>query len=122
MPSRDEHLAQAKHNARFYGSFDRSVFKDWAVTVLFYTSLHYIDAFLAHRANIHPVKHKTRDNAVGTVAELKPIFGHYSALKNASFNARYMPPTQFTDNHVVALENTHLAKIKAAIGQHIQIG
>lgn len=121
MPARDDHLDQARHNARFYATVDKSAFKDWAITVLFYIGLHYIDAFLAQKRNLHPPIHKTRDNLVATVAELRPIAINYFALKNGSFNARYMPPTRFTDKNVDDLENQHLARIKAELGQHVTI-
>ena len=121
MPGRDDHLEQARHNTRFLAAFDKSMFKDWTATVLFYICLHYIDAFLAQKRNIHPSIHKTRDNAVATVSELKPIYGNYSALKNASFNARYMPPLRFTDQYVNDLENIHLAKIRAELAPHVAI-
>lgn len=121
MPARDDHLKQARHNETFYATVDKLAFKDWAITVLFYTGLHYIDAFLAQRRNIHPTIHKTRDNLVATVVELKPIFNDYSFLKNASFNARYMPPTRFTDRNVDDLENRHLAKIKTEIGRYLTV-
>jgi hypothetical protein len=121
MPARDDHLEQARHNVQFYASIDRTVFKDWAVTVLFYTGLHYIDAFLAEKRSIHPPKHKQRDTLVSTVTELRPILADYFALKNGSFNARYMPPTRFTDQYVSNLENQHLARIKSQIGRFVTI-
>ncbi len=121
MPARDDHIWQARHNASFYATLDKGAFKDWAATVLFYTGLHYIDAFLAERRNIHPSTHKFRDNTVAMIAELRPIYRDYSALKDASFNARYIPRTPFTDKYVYDLENTHLAKIKSQLGQHIPV-
>lgn len=121
MPARDDHLNQARHNAHFYTTVDKSAFKDWAITVLFYTGLHYIDAFLAQRANLHPPIHKARDNMVTTVAELRPIASDYFALKNGSFNARYMPPTRFTDKNVFDLESRHLARIKAEMGRYVAV-
>lgn len=121
MPARDDHISQARHNVRFYATIDKRAFKDWAVTVLFYVGVHYIEAFLAQRRNIHSAKHKERDNMVSTVSELKPIVANYFALKNGSFNARYMPPTRFTDQYVEDLENQHLAKIRSEIGRYVTI-
>ena len=120
MPTRDEHLGQARHNAEFYTTINRSRYKDWAATVLFYTGLHFIDAVLAIK-NIHPGAHPTRDNAVNSVSELKPIFGHYAALKNASFNARYKPPTMFTQGQITELETKHLAAVKAEAARYVPV-
>ena len=121
MPARDDHINQARHNVRFYTTIDKFTFKDWAATVLFYTALHYIDAFLDQIRNIHPITHKSRDKLLATVTELRPIFPAYSALKNASFNARYFPPVIFTDQYVNDLEVRHLARIKVELGRYLQL-
>ncbi len=91
------------------------------MTVLFYTGLHYIDALLAEKGNIHPTKHPTRDNAVWMIAELRPIYGNYRALKNASYAARYDPPTRFTDKNIDDLEKRDLASIRSVVGRYIAI-
>ncbi|MGH7331871.1 MAG: hypothetical protein ACREKS_03810 [Candidatus Rokuibacteriota bacterium] len=119
MPLRDDHLGQARHNAQFYATIDKATFRDWAITVLFYTGLHYIDAVLAGN-NIHPSKHNMRDKPVTTVKELRPIAIDYFALKNRSFNARYEPPTKYTDKDVSDSEG-HLARIRAEMGRHVPI-
>jgi len=123
MPARDDHLHQAHHNVTFYASIDKAAFKDWAATSLFYAALHYIDAFLAHKRNIHPPKHKERDNLVATIAELKPISTSYYALKDGSFNARYIPGMagKFTDRYIGELETIHLVKIRTELGQYIAV-
>jgi hypothetical protein len=121
LPSREDHLKQARHNSEFYDSIDKSLFPDWAVTVLFYTALHYIDSFLAQikpPPGIHPLKHQVRDNAVALVAELKPIFANYSFLKNQSFNARYKV-LPFNAARVTECETKHLHVILAQIRRHM---
>jgi hypothetical protein len=121
VPSRDAHIAQARHNVRFYATIDKLLYKDWAATVLFYIGLHYIDAVLAEKGNVHPDIHKTRDNAVARLAELRPIYSNYSALKNASFNARYKPPNQFTTGHINQLETGHLAAVRTEAAKYVQV-
>lgn len=120
MPTRDEHLAQARHNADFYSTVDKAGYKDWAATVLFYTALHYVDALLATKG-MHPPKHKTRDVAVSSVFELRPIFSHYSALKNASYNARYNVPSGFSSAYISQLESVHLAAVKNEVALHVPV-
>jgi hypothetical protein len=120
VPARDDHLAQARHNSRFYSAIDRAEFRDWAVTILFYVGLHYVDALLADKG-IHPSQHKLRDNAINRVAELRPVYAHYSALKNASFNARYIPPCTYNNAYVSQLETIHLAKVKAQVARYVAI-
>lgn len=121
MPTRDEHLSQASHNVDFYATINKPEYKDWAITVLFYIGLHYIDAVLALN-NIHPASHPTRDSAVGASQELRRIYGHYQTLKNQSYNARYKPPTLFTSGQITELETKHLAAVKAEAGLYVPIG
>jgi len=88
MPSIDQHLDQVAHNEAFLASIDRNANSDWALTVLFYTGLHEIDALLASK-NIHPGGHPVRDQAVAGNVELLPIAKYYFRLKSRSQNARY---------------------------------
>ena len=89
MPSKDEHLQKARHNEDFFESFDliSTPYLDWVITAIFYTSLHYLDAFLATQG-IHPGSHSRRDTEVrlflGTSSYLD-----YRALKDDSQDARY---------------------------------
>lgn len=125
MPSRSDHLWQARHNADFYAGIDKTAFPDWGITVLFYTALHYIDTLLSEvnpPGGIHPDKHKVRDNAVALVAQLKPIYINYSFLKNQSFNARYkVLPVAAARVVVAECETKHLALIIAEIRKHTGI-
>lgn len=121
MPSKDDHLSQARHNARLYDVLDRTKFSDWAATVLFYECLHYVDAFLAVQPpapGIHPGKHFDRDNWVQRVKELRLIWQDYRALKDGSRNGRYNPPTRFSPD---ALERftKNRERIKAVLGPHV---
>ena len=122
MPNRDEHLAQATHNTRFYNSFDKATYSDWAATVLFYTGLQYIDAFLATRGGgIHPGRHAVRDNLVNTVAELRPIAVDYLKLKSSSETARYFPSARFPPEHVRKLEQVHLSRIATELRKYVRV-
>lgn len=122
MPGRDDHLNQAQHNASFYASFHKTVYSDWAATVLFYTGLHYIDAFLAAQANPqHPGKREARDKFVSQVVQLRPIAFDYFKLKNSSPNARYNPPTRFSRDYLRQLEGVHLGRIADELRQYIPV-
>jgi hypothetical protein len=118
MPSKDDHLGQARHNSAFFDSFDRLRFSDWAATTLFYIGLHYIDAFLATK-NIHPGKHDVRDKYVAQLHELRGIYNDYARLKSHSRTARYYPPANFSENDIRTLEQTHLGRIYTEIRRHL---
>jgi hypothetical protein len=87
MPSEKQHLAKAKYNEGFFESI-KYEYSDWSITGLFYSSLHFIEAFLATKG-IHVEDHKERAKMVGIIKELKPLFGCYRALYDYSVNARY---------------------------------
>ncbi len=116
MPKLEDHLSQAQHNFKFYQSIDTHIYSDWAATALFYTALHYIDAFLAVK-QIHPGKHDVRDKLVNSLAELKGLYPSYSHLKNQSRNARYIPPTSLSIGDILQLENEHLSAIRDEVGK-----
>ena len=63
MPDKAVHLAQARHNHEFFRTIDLDAYPDWALTVLFYAAVHYIDSKLAENA-IHPDNHNSRDGHV----------------------------------------------------------
>ena len=118
MPTKQEHLDQANHNEQFYGSFNRADYKDWAVTVLFYIALQYIDAFLATKG-IHPGKHDTRDNSIQRISEIRSLWPHYRFMKDHSRTARYYPPTGFSMSDINSLETNHLQQIKVGVRPHL---
>lgn len=111
MPDKAQHINQAQHNEAFYQTIDRTVYNDWAVTATFYAALHYVDAFLAQTAGIHPGAHDVRDPRVQRVAQLRPLWNYYHRLKNRSRNARYNV-IRFTDDEVRRAYNDNLGAIK----------
>jgi uncharacterized protein (UPF0332 family) len=119
MPSRDEHLRQAQHNLEFSESLDPGRYSDWIATGLFYSALHYVDAFLATKS-IHPGRHDVRDDLMTKVAELKLISNAYWALKNSSRTARYYTPPRFSQTHLRRLRES-LEEIRRSLRAHIPI-
>ena len=106
MPTREQHIYQAERNERAArvlaeteASEDRLT--DWEVTALFYSALHYIDAFLDSMGGIHPTNHTARN---GLVASRTSFALSYLKLYNRSLDARY---------NVVSLAPQAVAKIIA---------
>lgn len=96
-----EHLNQARHNedlAQQLGSSPTEAY-DWAITVLFYGILHFVDAYLLQRYGIVPRGHTAaRDRKTGQripgrndyVRQYLPqISGEYKIFYDASRLARY---------------------------------
>lgn len=96
-----EHLRQARHNeevAHTLGSRPLEAY-DWAITVLFYAVLHFVDAYLLQHHRIIPRGHiATRDRNTGqrlpgrndyVKQHLPQIYGAYTVRYSASRRARY---------------------------------
>jgi hypothetical protein len=93
VPQRHEHLSRARQTEQLALALNRDlpVCIDWAVAMLFYAALHYIDAFLAGKS-VHPMNHKQRDEKIERNGSLSGIYGAYRRLKDLSRAARYEIP------------------------------
>lgn len=88
MPLKPEHISKAEHNEKLASTLSQTAYLDWAVTVIFYAALHYVDAILAASV-VHPETHSERNDAIGTNATLMTIRAEYRILETLSRNARY---------------------------------
>lgn len=89
MPNQEKHLSIAKNNENFSEELvSAGRHLDWAVTSLFYASIHYLEAYLAARGR-HSASHRMRDSAIVKDPSLEPIYDEYNELKNDSIQARY---------------------------------
>lgn len=107
------HISIATKNEEFFESFDltTSVFLEWAVSGLFYSLIHYIDACLASKLNCHPTVHGTRTTLVKTESYLQGIYDDYRFLKDQSEAGRYYGQN-FTPDEVRILNHTHFQPAK----------
>ena len=87
MPTLNQHLSQAESNERFAESIVTlpTRFPNWEVIALFYSALHYADAFLATQ-DIHPRSH---DSRIGSVKLYIGAWEDYQHLYRLSLAARY---------------------------------
>ena len=87
MPTLDQHLSFAESNERFAGSIAAlpTRFPDWEITVLFYSALHYADAFLSTQG-IHPRNH---DSRIESIKLYISAWEDYRHLYRLSLGARY---------------------------------
>jgi hypothetical protein len=92
-----DYVQQALHNAELaaYLRKDKTQYLDWAVTCLFYSALHYVNAYLAKGQKAIPRRHVTvgnlagRSNIVQADPDLGAIYPAYRALEDESRDARY---------------------------------
>ena len=88
MPLQSEHISKAEANEKFVATVAQTAYLDWAVTIIFYSALHYVDAVLA-ASSVHPDNHTKRSHAIGANATLLTIRPEYRVLETLSKNARY---------------------------------
>ncbi len=95
------HIQKAKHNSEFLEKFysDKTQFPDWAVIVMFYEALHYVDAYLSTKGHIRIDDHRQRNELVDK--HLKDIAAIYIDLfYKESRKARYYPFYRFDNSRV----------------------
>ncbi len=91
MPQKDEHVNWATHDRNFWTSInlDSSPFTDWAVTGMFYESLHWVEAFLDTKGLNSRDHRKRLQNMVLYNSDLGAIQADYGKLKQDSETGRY---------------------------------
>lgn len=96
MPSKDQHVEQAKHNEAFFESLvgvaPPRLYLDWEIATLFYAAVHYVDAILATKLvnGIHPRDHGARRDWVSRMpSDFSAISTQYLQLENRRRNAQY---------------------------------
>jgi len=89
LPRRDWHTYKHDHNIEAYNFLNKTIeFTDWKVVVLFYATLHDVDAFFSSLPiPKHPKRHRERRKLV--TQHLRPIAQEYYILYELSRWARY---------------------------------
>lgn len=91
MPALAEHIYKARNNASFADKLDSNCDTQtgWALVALFYSAMHYVEAFNAHTTGKNCENHKERNAKIKADLRLKPIDYYYRDLDNFGWNARY---------------------------------
>jgi hypothetical protein len=91
LPTKEEHVTKAAANEQLALSLnhDTQAKIDWTLVILFYSGVHYVEAYLAKFLNAHLRSHTTRDSYLGRESNLKKIYSAYQHLKYYGYNARY---------------------------------
>lgn len=100
MSDKETHLARAASNEVLAGTLT-DPYWHWAVTVVFYAVVHYIEAYFS---TLIPPKHSGhhghRDSDIRRDSVLAPAYRDYMHMKDDSENARYEPHIPFDANHL----------------------
>lgn len=109
MPTQRQHIVKQEHNEALFGELVNSAFPDWAVTALFYASLHLIEAHLPPPVGTR--RHVERERAIFAARDLTVVYGHFRELKDQSGDARY-DCVIFTEADVRALHDQRYAPLR----------
>ena len=106
-------------------SMDAATFNEWAVVVLFYISVHYIDAILSQDASLSedlrdPTDHYTRNRAVSQCSSLASVGSMYSNLYQRSRDARYNRIC-FPDDYVSKLEKISFKPVREYVRKQLRL-
>ena len=92
MPDASKHSEQEQRNDEVYRRVfrqDNPTYSDWAMTALFYRSVHTVDGFLASQPSpIHPATHSERISALARLNKKKAA-SYYQMLKALGEQAMY---------------------------------
>lgn len=120
------HLRQAYRNETLASQFGNPALEayDWAITALFYCTLHFVDAYLFELRGIDPEGHTTVRNKVtgrnilgrNDLVKLHIPVIHkdyremYSASRRARYDVAYLEPT--AANYYQKLKSNEFARVR----------
>jgi hypothetical protein len=82
------HLQQAERFEAFLQTLQGSQYSEWALVVMFYSALHYVEAYLTKTDRTYR-DHTTRRESMRRIPETAAILPAYHRLYKASREARY---------------------------------
>jgi hypothetical protein len=90
LASASDHLIQAKSNEELVGLLATTAHPDWRCTVIYYASLHYLEAyFKSHSSPLFFTTHTARNKAIQSDPRLREIHRFYRRLEDWSRLTRY---------------------------------
>jgi hypothetical protein len=115
LPQLPEHLRAASANDALSLTLEATRAFDWSATLLFYATLHMVDAFLAQQTpQVHPASHSARRREFMRFTALREIWPEYRRLENRSRAARY-ELTQFSLSDVQQLRAGPFSIVRARL-------
>jgi len=131
MPKLKLHIKKAERNEQYYRKQTQIqapngvAYNDWAITILFYSALHYADAALSQDASLapnhrQPPNHSERNKAISKSLKLAPVAISYQNLYNRSIDARYNR-IEFPDQLIQRLEQYDFKLIKQYIRSTLKL-
>lgn len=112
-----QHKLQGEHNEQFLNTLgSSSEFIDWKFVVLYYSALHFGDAYIAKKGIKIIKNHKERkEHYINKLSS--QVYASYRILENASIIARYRPEKSYvlTDAEFLKLYSIDFPKLKTLV-------
>lgn len=119
MPDQQRHLQYWQSNDALSQRLEREGELDWAVTTMFYSALHLVDAVLS-QINSHPRSHGDRDRAMSRVRVLQADYPRYREMSERSRDASY-ECIAIPANRVQDLRTNEFSPLQAALRAHLGV-
>jgi hypothetical protein len=89
--TKEEHLAKAHEIFALHNAIDPALpgAIGWSITMLFYTALHYIEAYLVATRGFGCKHHFSRATEIQRDLRINTLYNDYSMLETLSREARY---------------------------------
>lgn len=95
----------------------------WALVLLHYSALHYIDAYLVGVCGIVSLRHMDQDRAIAADRDLQPVGAKYIYLRETSEAARYrmrgFRRTEFQDMRRLFFEPVKSQAMRLIVRSHV---
>jgi hypothetical protein len=91
----------------------------WIAVAAFYSSVHYIGAFLWEIVRIRVGSHVHREKLIGRYPHLKPISAHYKRLYDYGWKARYTTVFRPTTSELTDLLDIDLLGVEHCVKRHL---
>lgn len=87
----EEHLAKVRENLAIRESLEMTQegAVGWCITVLFYSALHYVEAYFVSKRGFGCKHHFSRATEIQRDPKISSLYDDYSALETLSREARY---------------------------------
>jgi len=109
------HVTKATHNEDFWSFINdnHEKYLDWAVVSIFYSAMHFIDAFFGKKGK-HLKTHDMADREIAQDKQLLDIYADYRSLKDYRWKASYWL-TKFKKSDIDKDVIPHFNRIKSSI-------
>lgn len=112
-----QHKLKGEHNEQFLNTLgNSSEFIDWKFVILYYSALHFGDAYIAKKGITKITNHEERKKHYAKKL-YSQVFASYRILENRSIIARYHPEMSniLTDAEFLKLYSIDFPKLKRLV-------